>query len=378
MSGVAAYVFQILGARVLGEQAYAPVGVLWTLQYLVLTVGLLSTEAYVTAHPTVPRAVWAWVGVLTAALAGAAALFGEPLFGGTSAAWPAGAALVGLGFGLLTVARGRAAAAGRFRLYGGISGGESLLRLVLAAALLMVSQSPEALGMTLGAGAAACGLWAMARLRRAALPDGDLGTTGAVTPFLARTTLANGIAQTLLAGGPVLTAVLGAPAATTTTVFVTTTAARAPLVFAYSGLLARILPPLRADVAGPRRARTLATVGRMGLGGLVLVPLAAAAGAATGPPLVALAFGSALRPSAGFAALTAVAVVCAFAGLLLNQVLIALDRAQALALPWLAGLAVAAVLVWATGGDIALQAGWASAGGLLVADALLLVALGRQ
>ena len=80
-SSLAAYAFQIIGARTLGDAAYAPVGILWTLQYLVLTIGLLSTEAYVTRLRGVTMGVWGWVLGLAVVVGAAMAIAGDGLVG---------------------------------------------------------------------------------------------------------------------------------------------------------------------------------------------------------------------------------------------------------------------------------------------------------
>src|SRR5690606_29991495 len=48
IAGVGAYAFQVVTARGLGEVGYAPISVLWTIQYLLLAVVLYSMESYVT------------------------------------------------------------------------------------------------------------------------------------------------------------------------------------------------------------------------------------------------------------------------------------------------------------------------------------------
>jgi hypothetical protein len=47
-AAVGAYVFQLLGARMLGPTAFAPLSVLWTIQVLLLAVALVPLEQFVT------------------------------------------------------------------------------------------------------------------------------------------------------------------------------------------------------------------------------------------------------------------------------------------------------------------------------------------
>ena len=47
VSGLATYGYQVLGVRALGEEAYAPVSVLWTVQYLAFAILLFPFEAFI-------------------------------------------------------------------------------------------------------------------------------------------------------------------------------------------------------------------------------------------------------------------------------------------------------------------------------------------
>ena len=55
-----AYVFQLVGGRLLGPEAFAPVSVLWTLMFLTGTVGLLTPD--LTTVVVIPTAVAVAVG----------------------------------------------------------------------------------------------------------------------------------------------------------------------------------------------------------------------------------------------------------------------------------------------------------------------------
>lgn len=379
VSSLAAYAFQILGARALGDEAYAPVGILWTLQYLVLTIGLLSVEAHVTRRGGVSPGVWRWIGVLTVGVTAVVTLAGGQLFDLPSSAWPLTAAAITVAFGLLTVVRGEAAARGDFRGYGLLTGGESVVRLVVAGLVLVLGAGTIGLATTLPAGALLVGLaWA---LRRRPVTVARGAADSATATFFAVTTVANGVAQVLLAAGPIVVAALGAGAAATTVVFVTTTAARAPLVFIHSGALARVLPSMQRMLADGRHADLRRTVLRWALPGAAAVAAAGVAGGLAGPSLVAIAFGADLRPPVLLAALTAVSVALVMAALVLNQVAIALDAQASLLRPWVVALAAGAVALALSGPDPVRQVAVASAVGLGVATcgvlATVAVRLGR-
>jgi O-antigen/teichoic acid export membrane protein len=249
-------------------------------------------------------------------------------------------------------------------------------RLVLAAAVLAIGARTVGLAWTLPTGAAVMATWWLVRNRVDRRPAQQAGE--GTLPFVAATTVANGIAQVLLAAGPLAVAALGATAATTTVVFVTTTAARAPLVFVHSGALARILPAMQQMVADGRRSELRGQVVRWIAPGMAVLALAAVAGAAAGPPLVGLAFGAALRPGILLATLTAVSVVLAMGALLLNQVAIALDDSSHLLPPWLLGLAAGAAGLVIAGPDPVARVAVASTAGLGVATVAVLVQVLRR
>ena len=366
VSGVGAYVFQLVGTRTLSDEAYAPIAVLWTMQYLAVTIALVSVEAYVTRavtlHPDEPgrvdaavRGLSVWVVGVAAALGAASWLWRDELFHGHGGELPLVAALTVFGYGLFAVTRGRLAGGYRFREYGLATAGESLARLAVAVPVALVAASTRSLAWTLPLGPfLVAAWWSVARRRPYRGPqrpeDADAGgaaVTGSTSRYLVATTVANAVSQSLLAAGPLVLIPLGATAAETSVFFVTVTAARVPMVFAFGGLLSRVLPPLtRVARAGDyRRLRRLAaaTCGTAA----VLAVFGALAGAAVGPQIIALFFGAAFRPAAWFVALTVAGVVTATAALGLNQVLIGMGAETRLLAPWLVALlaGVATVLL---------------------------------
>ena len=272
LSGLGAYLFQVLGTRALGEEAYAPIGVLWTIQYLALSIALFPSEAYVTRHATLhgseglgsAEAGWRagrhllpWMAGLCVLLLAVTAGARVPLFGRDDFLLPVISALTVGCYGMFVVVRGTLAGTGRFGQYGAATGAESIIRLLLAVVVVLVSARTGALAMTLPAGVIVATAWWGTRARRW-VPDTDVAQ-GAGEPvalptlegaptgtgrYLAATLTATACSQTLLAAGPLAVIALGASAAMVSVVFVTTTAARAPLVFAFGGILSRVLPPL--------------------------------------------------------------------------------------------------------------------------------------
>jgi O-antigen/teichoic acid export membrane protein len=370
VGGLAAYVFQILGTRALGPEDYAAIGVLWTFQYLIVAVGLTAVEAYVTRTvaehgPDAPgtlaaqRVLVGWLAIGAVLLGAIGVLFRDRLFGGL---WDLGLVLglLVLSYGSFTIARGRTAGSGRFRGYGLATAGESVVRLGAAAAVLTAVTSTRSLAWVFPLGPAVVTLWALARRRHrqrarvvagtSHLPTVAAPALPAASPsrFLAHTVTANAAVQLLLAAGPLALVVLGASAREVSVFFTTVTIVRAPMTLVLGGGLARALPPLlrlaRTDAppgTSPMRRPVLLTV-------TVSVAVATIGGAVAwlvGPPLIALLFGDAFRPTALLAAVATVGVVLTIGGLGLDQILIAAGREAELPRHWLGGVLLAVVLV---------------------------------
>lgn len=369
-SGIGALAFQAFGVEQLGEAAFAPITVLWTLQYLVATIALYPTEAYITRTDTIsggdPAAlrrplvvIGLWVAALSALCVAVLWALRDGLLGGAGELALAGGLIVA-GYGAFYVIRGRMAGANRFRSYGAATALESLARMAVAVPLLLVAPSAGALGWTMPVGVLLVAAWWEVDRRRypvrfappghpLAAPATDLAPAAA-GGFLVATTVANIASQMLLAGGPLVVALLDAPLAERSRYFAVVTAARVPLVLAVGGLLSRLLPPLvriarAGDDSTLRRLAVLTVPASIGLG-----LVGAGVGYVLGPTL-ATVFLRTDRPDATFVALTAFGVLLATGSLLLNQVLIARSSERRLVVPWLVALAVAvAVVVLSPGG----------------------------
>ena len=385
-AGIATYLFQIVGTRALGTQAYAPISVLWTIQYLVFAIGMVAVEAYVTRavtlHPDTlardERTVAAWLSVAAALVGVVTFLLRHDLFNGLGElALIAG--LIVASFGSYAVVRGRLAGAERFRTYGLVTFGEAAIRVVLALGVVALAASTRSLAWVLPAGPILIALWWWSVGRRGGLEPtaGSSEQIGTTSGFLAATSSANAVAQLLLAGGPLVLLPLGAGPVEVSVFFVTITAARTPVSLALGGILGRILPPLTrmakaGDVAGLRRivlAVAAATLGGAAAG--------AGAAAVVGAQLVALFFGEEFRPDRLFVVLAGAGVLLATGGLLLNQILVAAHGERRMPPPWFAALLTAAVVIAVAGGTPTqrVAAGFA-AGELVAVVALTVVALG--
>ncbi len=384
LAGLGAYLFQVVGARALGEVDYAPIGVLWTVQYLLSSVLMTALESWVVRTTTsaggsvhslravAPRLVGAVLVV--AGVAGAGAYVGrEALLPGHTGLVLVVPLLV-LVYSAFVSVRGVLAARERYKAYGGVTAAESLARLGAAIVVALTVPSPVLLALCLPLGALTGAVWGLlSRLRRpaeasrdrpdatvavgeptvdrpAALPGGAVPVAVGPARFLAVTSGANAAAQVLLAAGPLVLGPLGATPREVSVLFVTLTAARVPLVIVQGGLLSRLLPTFtRLAADGETRALTR-TGTRLVATTAGAAVVAAAVGWLIGPAVIAAMFGSGFRPGAAVTAAVACGVVTGTGALMVNQVLIAAGREQALLLPWWSGLAAAAVVIAVTSG----------------------------
>jgi O-antigen/teichoic acid export membrane protein len=336
IAAVFAYVFQIVGGRALGAEAFAPIGVLWTVQFLAMQVLYQPLEHLVNREASLGRApalrhVWMLGGGAAVAAVGLLLTFGD----GIAGTYVAAAAALVIAYALFGYARGRLAGEERFAAFGVLTAGEATVRLVVALALVW---AVGAAGLVVAMVAAP--LLAMAWLR----PTDQPRTGGVIARDLRPLVAASAFAQGLLGLPPLVVAWLGASAATVSVVFMTFTIFRGPL-WIIQGLMARALPVLVGAARDRDDVRIARVLSRLIAGSVAVAVLAAGAGALVAPDLFAWLLGADFRPDAGFAALVAAGVVLAAGGGFMNQVLLALGRLHAITAAWSAGFAVAVTTV---------------------------------
>ena len=361
LAAIGAYVFQAIGTRSLGEIGYAPIGALWTIQYLVVSIVLYPIETYVTRRTLLrdegderfsPR-IWGWIAAISLGLTAICWLFRSQLFHGMGDL----ALVVGLvtcTFGAFMVVRGRLAGTERFKAYGLVTATESVGRAVLAAVVVLVATTTRAIAWTMPFGAlVAAALWLVVRRRlrepRAlgAMPADALGPVR----FLAITTGANGILQLLLAGGPLALVSLGGTPSEVSILFVTLMAARLPFMFFFSGVLSRLLPTFMRLAGSEDRRPLRRAASRVGIGTVALALVGGLAAAGIGGPLLGLLFGRAFAPPGWVAAGVTAGVLLATGSMILNQVLVA-QGSPALSLSaWVLALVAAVAGLLVMGGD---------------------------
>lgn len=391
LGGLGAYLFQIVGTRALGEEAYAPIGTLWTIQFLTWSIFLQPVESFVTrevvtgrAAPSLSRTVavrtWAWVALVAGTVAGTSWLAGERLFFGVEGL-PVVAGLIALSFGAFAFVRGGLAGHERFRAYGFVSAAESLLRLALAVVVVLIVPTTRALAWTMPFGAAiAASFWFAVRRDPGEPPAGapeGLGPSRAGR-FLVLTSVANAAGQLLLAGGPLALVALAAAPSELSVFFVTITAARVPVVLALGGLLSRLLPTFGRILTARGRDAVSSLAARIAVGTVAVAALGAALGFAAGSQLIGLFFGSGFEPPPWLAAIAAGGVLIATGGMVLNQLLVAAGLEHRLPIPWIGGLLAGSLVLLIVDGTPTQRVAAGFVSGEIIALTLLLIAARRR
>jgi O-antigen/teichoic acid export membrane protein len=344
VGAVGAYVFNVMGGRVLGAVAFAPISVLWTVFFIVATIALVPVEQQVTRGAasglrmlTAPRLRPAFFAIAGSALVGVVFVIVtlERAFEGRWAFVPL-AALTFVTFGVYGIAKGILAGHRRFVLYGWALILESVGRVALGAAFLLVAASSVSLAMAM----ALCTLTVLAlrpwRFDHAEKSEGPLpGMNG--SRFLGAYIAGSSASQFLLAGAPLGVLLLGGSPAMVSITFATFTLFRGPLTLIYS-LQGRLLSGLvRMRESGEDDA-VVGYLRRLVVAGGVLVVVGAGVGWLVGPAVVELLFGPEFRPPTEVAALAAGGVVAASVAQIVGQSLVAAGRTGALARAWGVGL----------------------------------------
>ena len=340
-----AYAFQAYGGRVLGEVAFAPVGLLWTVFFILATVLLVPLEQYVTREVSLGRKALPADLKPAAALIGVGSLIGGALVLFTLDEWFNGEIeyvfqIVGLmgAYGLLFVAKGVLAGRRHFRGVGWVLIVESMVRLIAGIALLQLAMSATSLGWAMVAGGLA--VLALGWWRH------DVGESthepAPVGRFLTGYVGGTASSQILLGAAPIAVAIVGGDEVAVSVMFATFTLYRAPLTLIFA-LQGRILPFLVGLTAEEGRARLRVIARSVALYGSILAVLGGIVGFLVGADVVAVLYRPGFAPSAHVAMLAAFGVMAAAAAQVISQVLVAEGRTSRLTQAWVLGLLVAAV-----------------------------------
>ena len=379
VAGVGNYVYQLLGGRALGPHDFAPISSLLTIHFLAFIIVLLPVEQLVirsiTIHGGMTRSTVLTTRatvVVTAVIAFAVGLVGRERFFGGDIRYAYLAGVNVLTHALFVHGRGTLAGYRRFRSYGESGGGAAILRVSLAALVLLIGSSSLGFAAALAVGPLIILVWPSS-LRIGTIPDQRTDPIRFLGTFI----IAAATSQVLLLAGPLVAGVLGATTAVISTVFVTFTLARAPLTFGYN-LIARALPPFTALAQKGRDALLTTWVFRLlALGTVTAIP-AGALGYWLGPPVVEALFGQGFRPGPTFAMLAAAGVTLAGSSLFLGQILVARGDTGKLAIAWVVGVAVAVAGLLITTSDVATRIGVAFLSGEVGAILALSTASARM
>ncbi|CAN5242945.1 hypothetical protein BH18ACT5_BH18ACT5_04440 [soil metagenome] len=355
-----AYLFQVIGGRRLGTEAFAPIAILWTVFFIVATVVLIPLEQFVTREVGRGRRVLRSDRVaMTLVILPTATLLAlfvflvrDRLFAG-QAVYALQAFLLTIGFGFMQVGKGILAGHRHFARYGAVLGLEGIVRLLAAVGFLAVSTTAVSLG------------WAMVAAPLAifiARPWGhDRETVAGVLATPARGFLSTYVAgavasQLLLAGAPLGVAALGGNEQLRSIMFVTFTLYRAPLTLIYN-LQGRVLSLLVRLENREAMRRAMTRVATIGVG---VIAAAGLVGFVAGPGVVGLLYGSEFRPVALVAACAAAGVIAASITQILSQALVAGGSTGELATAWVGGLVlgVATMAFWNGPADLRVAAGF--------------------
>lgn len=347
---VGAYLFQLVGSRSVGSEEFAPIGVLWTLLFIVGTVLLIPLEQFVTRQVSLGRwslranalTGWGVIGLSVVIGAGFVLATLSPLFSDKSV-FLFQTVLLFAGHGVMFFIRGYLAGCRRFAAVGWLLLSESLLRLVAAVVFLSWSSSAVSLGWAMVVAPLALLTMPIWSRTDHSLPSG-VSEPRSAARFLGSYSAGSAAAQVLLGGAPLAVAALGAGPSAVSIVFVTFTLFRGPLTLIYS-LQGRLLPMLvRLGVSSApghmvRLNRRIVQVGTLFtlMGGLL--------GWLVGPWVVELLFSNEFRPTREVTALAAGGMAAAAAAQIGGQILVATGRTGRLALVWTVGLLVSLLLL---------------------------------
>ena len=344
--GLSAYLFHALGGRGLGADAYAPIGVMWTIAFITVAVVYVPLEQWVTRETTRGlnplsggRRLLVTVVLLAMALAAlAAGLTLSPLTGEVGVHVIQMLVLVG-GYGFFRVGMGMLEGRGRFGRVGWMLCAEGGLRLAAAGVVLTMGGGAVGLGWAMAAAPWVAFLFAFWRGYRSDTPS----VAGAV--FVQQYVVGSLAAHILVAGAPLIVTYLDATPAQVSVAFIVFVLFRAPVTLMYS-LQGRILPPLvRMFTRGEEEP--LRKLGRrLWTLSAALGVLGGVFGFLLGPPVVRLLMSSVFVPSAPVAALVLSGTMMAAGVQLIGQILVARSRTGRLATAWVLGLAAAALVVW--------------------------------
>ncbi len=378
VSAFSVYVYQVIAGRMLGTDEFAPIGVMWTVMFLVFTVLLLPVEQYVTRHLTITggRTAGDRTGIM---LVGGTIALGIVLGVGfvivTRDRFFDGAAVYGVvmfinlaGRSMLAIARGYLAGRRRFHAYGAAIAIEGVALVILSLFVAAVSPTTLAFAIAMSLGPLSVLLVRpfSGGYRGEPLQDASAQGIGFLGPLI----IATGASQLVLSVGPIVVGFVGGTAAAISVFFITFTLFRGPVTSSYN-IVARVLPDFTSLAARGEQHRLSAWAGKLGLIGVATMIVFGVSGWILGPTVVDFLYGGEFRPSPQLAALGAAGVGAALIALFLNQIYIARGETGRMALVWVSSLLVAGAVLAVTTTEPVIRVGTAFLAGEATAMVLL-------
>lgn len=351
---VAVYLFQVMSSRTLGPDAFAPVGVLWTVMFLVFTIAMIPVEQFITrrlVHDGGSTAELRNDRLVILGVFGFAIVVGTgfvattlDLFFEGDPRWVVLALVMFVVRSILATARGFLAGRWRFVAYGLAAVVESvaLLAIGTVAALGVSSALAFAVAMTFAP-------LAVLILRPFRQPTSQIHPTdeklvGAGASFLGFYVTASAASQLIIAGGPIIVGFIGGTSTAVSVYFITFTLFRGPITSSYN-LIARVLPDFTRLAADHKQQQLATWSRRFAAGGAVLGVVGFIGAGLLGPWIITVLYGAEFAPDRMAAALGGAAVGVGLAALFSGQVLVARGRTEVLAGSWMFGLAAAGIAV---------------------------------
>jgi O-antigen/teichoic acid export membrane protein len=363
VSGVTAYVFLVVTARMLGPVRYSALASLWTATYLVGPGVFSPLEQEVCRamvarrsqglgdRPVVRRCgqVGAAIGVvLLVAVAAGALPLTHRVFGGDGVLVVA-LALSLSGYYFMHFSWGVLAGDHHFRGYGVVAGAEGVIRLAIVAVIVVVgTHSLGWYGLAIGLapfGAAFCG-WRSDRVVLLDSPPEPIGPSARAIGHLLGGSAAK---QFLLMIGPLAVQVLAGSGekGEAGRFLAAVSLTRVPL-FLFNAVLAALLPALAAMATDGRRAEFVSSLRRLALVVVALIATVMVGAAVVGPALLRLFFGGVYALPAATLVLLAAACGAYLMALVLSYGLIAVKGHALVAVSWVTGCAAFVAFVAAT------------------------------
>jgi O-antigen/teichoic acid export membrane protein len=347
------YLYQVIAGRTLGTEGFAPIGIIWTVSFLVFTVLNIPVEQYLTRRLTLGGGTWLpdRKAALTALVPLAAGVVIGVVFVAATLDrfFEGAAAFVGLTAALLlvrsalTLGRGFLAGRRRFTTYGIAVALEGIVLVVLGAVVAATWASTLAFASVLVIAPL------VIFLVRPLATTVDLPALRTSVPaesgFLGALIVATAASQLILAAEPIVVSFIGGSATAVSVIFITFTLFRGPVTSAYN-LIARVLPDFTVMAAAGEDHRLNSWAERIGLAGVAVAALFGFSGYLLGPRVVELLYGAEFAPASTVAGVAAAAVGLALASLFLNQIYVARGETGRLAVIWVTALIAAATALF--------------------------------